>query len=460
MLLDKGAVLDLKGLTGESASISVSCGEEILAGSINLGEAFILKTIRDYKDSATEKIIAMVEGALAKKSKSQRFISSFAKVYTPIVFILALFVAFVPPLFDMLSFNKWIYKSLSFLVVSCPCSVVISVPLSFYLGLGALAKKGILIKGTNYLELLSKANVAVFDKTGTLTKGNLIVDKVLNFNNFDLSTVINYAITLEKSSSHPIASAILAIDIDEKEKLLVNDLMEISGKGVMGNINGNSVLLGNDKLLQEKGVYLEKDYYQANIYLSINGLLAGAFVLKDELKENSKDLVGKLKKLGINKCIMLSGDKKTIAESVGKEVKLDAVYSDLLPEDKYKLLGKIIAYNKKGKTVYVGDGINDAPALAQSDVGIAMGVLGSDQAIESADLTIMDDDLSKIPLAIKQSKRIVSIVYQNIIGSILIKLGVMITTFIITLPVWIAILADVGLLIVTILNSLRCAKIK
>ena len=460
VLLDANAWLDFKALTGESQTIKKKCGDELLSGCINVGDSIVVKTIRKYCDSEVSKILEMVEGGLSKKAKSQKFISSFAKIYTPIVVLCGLIISLIPPLFDNYNFVKWIYKGLSFIVISCPCSLVISIPLCFFMGLGALAKEGVLIKGSKYIEILSKTNVAVFDKTGTLTVGKMQVEEVFKYGSYSIDEIISYAKALEKSSSHPIAQAILQHDKCKIEAYQATEIKEIEGKGLLGKINNENVMLGNKNLLVENGV--EVNYIEETgitVFLAIKKKLVGVILLNDLIKPNAKTVIEKLKKDGINNTIMLSGDNENVAKNVGESIGVDNVYSNLLPQDKYKKLN-MIKESGKNKVIYVGDGINDAPALSCADVGIAMGMLGSDVAMEAGDVSILNDNLLNIFTARKHSKKIMKVVIENILFSLGLKFSIMILTIFINLPVFIATLGDVGVLLLAIINSLRCYKLK
>ncbi|MBR2869991.1 MAG: cadmium-translocating P-type ATPase [Clostridia bacterium] len=458
VLIDSNAYLDMKALTGESNYISKKCGEEILSGAINVGDSIIIKTTKNYNDSTIEKIISMVEGAASKKAKSQKFISSFAKIYTPIVIILGLFIAFLPPLFDQMNFNKWIYKSLSFIVISCPCALVISVPMSFFIGLGAFARNGILIKGSNYIDIISKLDVLYFDKTGTLTEGTPTVEQILTSDGYTKDEVLKYAILLEKHSSHPLANAICKYQND-CDLYSVENIKEITGKGMIGEVNGCKILVGNSKLLNEYGIkIIYSDLSKTCVFVCVNGINIGAITFEDKIKEDAKNIANKLEKIGIKEISILSGDNDEIVKKVAYELNIKNYHSELLPQDKLNLISE--QKTKKNVVGFVGDGINDAPALSLSDVGIAMGGLGSDQAIESADVIIMDDKLNKLVKIKKHSKKIHNIVFQNIFFSILTKVSIMILSMFTALPVWLAMFADVGVMTIALLNSIRAGFIK
>lgn len=453
------AELDMKSVTGESKIVSVVCGDNVYSGALNLGDPFVVRTAKLFKDSTVEQIISLVEGANAKKAKSQKFITSFSKIYTPCVVIIGILIALLPPLFDGMDFIKWIYKGLSFLVISCPCALVISVPLGFFIGIGSLSKTGVLVKGSSYIEKLSSAKVAVFDKTGTLTKGAFVVDDVKAYNGFDTKTVAEYASAIERSSSHPVAKAVASFV--SAEDVAVREVREISGRGMCGEVDGKLVRVGNLSYMNENGIdeVVSDDYPGTVIYVSIDGVLAGKLLIKDEIKENAKYALDELKKCGIAKTYMISGDCEEVCKKVGEEVGICEVYSGLLPAEKYDKLVNI-KDNADGNVIYVGDGVNDAPSLALADVGIAMGGLGSEAAVDSSDVVVLNDDLTKIAKSIKYAKRIQRKVKENIIGSLAIKFVVMILSVIpsLTLPVWCAMLADVGVMLLAVVNSLTNYK--
>ena len=455
VIYDKGSEFDLKAVTGESRLFSLSKGEKIYSGAINLGDACIIKTEKLYKDSTVEKIIEMVEESTERKAKSQKFITTFAKIYTPCVVGFALLLAVIPPLFDGYNFAQWIYKALSFLIISCPCALVISVPLGFFIGIGSLAKRGILVKGGNYIDTLSEVKVAVFDKTGTLTKGEFSVTDIKAYNGFSKSEVLGIAAALEKHSSHPIAKAIIlkADDIYKAEKV-----SEIAGKGIIGEIDGIKYSVGNAKIL-DNSVIENQNSNNNIVYLAKEGVLIGEIEISDSIKDGADNLVRDLKSVGVKNTVILSGDKKQVAEKVAKTLGIDCVYSELLPHEKTDKLNEISTKNE-GKLLYAGDGINDAPSIAAADVGIAMGTLGSGAAIDCADVIITDDSLNKIPYAIKKSKLIKRKVITNIIASVGIKLAIMGLSVFTALPISIAMFADVGVMLLAVANSLSISLYK
>ncbi len=448
---------DTKAVTGESKICFIESNQNVYSGSINVGETVVIKTVKNYSDSTVEKIVSAVEGSLSKKAKSQKFITSFSKIYTPVVFAVALLISVIPPLFDSMNFSKWIYKGLSFLVISCPCALVISVPLAFFIGIGALAKNGVLVKGSAYLERLASTQTVVFDKTGTLTYGNFVIDKVVSESEYSTDEITALACVLETKSSHPISGAFLDCKNTGKS-MQVEDFKEVSGKGLVGRVDGKTVCVGNEKLVGEDLVKQEEDYPGTVLYLKVDDNIVGKIYILDKIKPEAKQSVINLKKLGVTKTIVLSGDKKNIADIVGNSVGVDQVVSELLPEQKSERLKKIVDNSSK-TTVYVGDGINDSPSIAVADVGIAMGGIGSDVAIDTADVVILDDNLNKIPLSVKHSKKTKATVLQNIIGSLTVKFAIMILSVFIRLPVWVSMIADVGVMLLAVLNSLRCSKI-
>lgn len=453
ILVGASAEFDMKAITGESKPYVIEDGQTVYSGAINTGNSVVIKTTKLYKDSTVEKIISMVEGANAQKAKSQKFITSFAKVYTPIVVLAALVVAFIPPLFDGMNFSFWIYKALSFLVVSCPCALVISVPLAFFTGIGNMAKNGVLVKGSNYIDALAGVKTTAFDKTGTLTKGEFGVESVKTFSDMSEEEVIAFAAALESKSTHPISKAICARNGGESV-LKAENVKEISGKGIAGTVKGRKILVGNAKLMVDNDIEIDNDnYYGTVIYVAADGKLAGKIYICDSIKEEARETIELLKNAGVNETVMFSGDNATVCEKVGNQIKIDRIYSELLPEQKAEKLNELKQKNN-GKVLFAGDGINDAPSLALADVGVAMGALGSEIAVESADVVIMDDDIKKIPYAIKKSKTIRRKVIENIAGSLAIKAIIMLLTLTTGVPVWLAMFGDVGVMLLAVLNSL------
>lgn len=456
IVIDGDSSLDTKALTGEVIPKDVLVGDEVLSGCINLNGLLKIKTVQKFENSTVSKILDLVENASSRKSKSENFISKFAKYYTPIVVIIALFLATAVPFFTDKNYSSWIYRALSFLVVSCPCALVISVPLSFFSGIGSASKKGILIKGSNYLELLSKVSTVVFDKTGTLTKGVFKVQKI-NAIGISKDKLLSFATTAEAFSTHPIAKALkeeYKKDID-LSKVIKHE--ELAGFGIHAKIQEDDVLVGNDKLLTKEKIKFDKsDDIGTIIYVAVNKEFKGYIVISDEIKEDTYKAINLLKKSGIKKTVMLTGDKKEVGESVSNKLKLDSCYTELLPQDKVCKVEELMSQNDTlEKLAFVGDGINDAPVLALADIGIAMGGVGSDSAIEAADIVIMTDEISKIPSAIKLSKKTMLIVKENIIFAIAVKILVLLLTALGVSSMWQAVFADVGVSVIAILNSLR-----
>ena len=459
-IIEGKTTLDTKALTGETLPKEVSEGDEVLSGCINLNGVIKIEVTKEFGESTVSKILDLVENASSKKSKSENFITKFAKYYTPIVVIIALILAIVPPLvIQGATFSDWIYRALSFLVVSCPCALVISIPLSFFGGIGGASKRGILIKGSNYLEALSNTEIAVFDKTGTLTKGVFEVQEVkpVDISNEELLKIAAYA---ENYSNHPISKSIKQAynkPIDEKE--IINS-EELSGLGIVAKIGEKNVLVGNEKLMEEKQIEFEKcNKIGTILYIAIDGKYAGYILIADKIKDDAKQTIEELKKNDIKQTIMLTGDKKEVGESVAKEVGIDKVYTELLPTDKVQKVEELLkTKSPKGKLAFVGDGINDAPVLTLADIGIAMGGLGADSAIEAADIVIMTDEPSKIIKAIKLSKKTMRIVKENIVFAIFIKILVLVLTAFGLSTMWEAVFADVGVSIIAIINALRALK--
>lgn len=456
------STLDTSALTGESVPVEVREGANILSGCININGLIIAEVTKEYFDSTVNKVLDLVENASAKKSKSERLITRFSKIYTPIVIGLAVLLAILPPIISgEYNFRLWIFRALSFLVVSCPCAFVISVPLSFFSGIGAASRAGVLIKGGNYLEALSKVDTVVFDKTGTLTKGVFNVQKVVVLDkNIDEDKFISLVAVAESGSNHPISKSIQKYYNKEIQTNSINSIKEISGKGIEAIIDNRKILVGNEKLINiPKDISI--DDIGTILYVEIDNKFAGYIVISDELKKDSKKTIKDLKDIGIKKTIMLTGDLEKVSKKVGKDLDLDEVYTNLLPQDKVSKFEEIIENKKsKGNVVFVGDGINDAPVLARADVGIAMGAMGSDAAIEAADVVIMTDEPSKIVTAIKSSKRTMKIAMQNISLAFGIKAIVLILSALGIADMWMAVFADTGVTILAVLNSFRALKIE
>ncbi len=460
VVIEGNSLLDTKALTGENIPKNVKIGDEVLSGCININSILKIKVIKEFNESTVSKILDLVENATSKKSKSERFISKFASYYTPIVVIIAIIIAIIPPvLLKNNSYLIWIYRALSFLVVSCPCALVISIPLSFFGGIGGASKQGILIKGSNYIEELSKIEVVIFDKTGTLTEGVFEVEKILT-NGMVKEELLEIAAYAEAYSSHPIANSIRIAYNQEIDNNKIIDIKEIPGRGIIANIENKKVIIGNEIIMNENNIAFEKlEEIGTVLYIAINNSFSGSILISDKIKKDSKKAIKDLKNHGIRQTIMLTGDKKEIADNVANEIGIDHVYAELLPAGKAEILEKILNSKSQNKRVaFAGDGINDAPVLALADVGIAMGALGSDSAIEAADIVIMTDEPSKIVTAIKLAKKNMKIVKENISFAITVKVLILILTTVGITNMWWAIFADVGVSIIAILNALRMLK--
>lgn len=457
-ILNGNSSVDTKQLTGESLPREVESGDEILSGFINLNGVLEAQVTKEFSESTASKILDMVENAGNNKSRSEKFISKFATIYTPIVVLSALILAIVPSIITG-DWKTWIYRALSFLVVSCPCALVLSVPLTYFAGIGLASKHGILIKGSNFLEALNKIENIVFDKTGTLTKGNFEVCNVVAYeNNKDF---VDYAIELEKNSSHPISKSICKLKNKNDINFEVESVDEIAGQGILGFVNGKYVVVGNAKLMEKSYIELPTiDNQNAIIFVAVDGILEGYFEIADEIKPDAKIAVESLKNSGVKKIAMLSGDKEKVAEKIALQLNLDDYKAELLPQDKVEAFEKLAVEKKNAKSVFVGDGMNDAPVLARADIGVAMGCIGSDAAIEAADIVLMTDEPSKLVIAKKIAKKTMRIVYENIYFSIFIKILAMVLIACGVATIWFAIFADVGVLILAILNSIRALIFK
>ena len=454
--------LDTSALTGESIPVEVREGATILSGCINLNALILAKVTKEYFDSTVNKVLDLVENAAAKKSTSERLITRFAKIYTPIVISLAVLLAILPPIISgEYNFRVWIFRALSFLVVSCPCAFVISVPLSFFSGIGAASRAGILIKGGNYLEILSKVDIVVLDKTGTLTKGVFNVQKVVVIDkNIKEDEFISLVAMAESGSNHPISKSIQKYYNREIDKTSINSIKEISGKGIEALINNMKILVGNEKLVNIPSDLIIDDIGTI-LYVEIDNKFTGYIVISDEIKKDASKAIKGLKDVGVKKSIMLTGDIEKVSKKVGEELGLDEIYTNLLPQDKVSKFEEIIENKKsKGNVAFVGDGINDAPVLARADVGIAMGAMGSDAAIEAADVVIMTDEPSKIVTAIKSSKKTMKIAMQNIALAFGVKAIALILSALGIADMWMAVFADTGVTILAVLNSFRALKIE
>ncbi len=455
------SMIDTSALTGESVPIKVESGSEVLSGSINSNGVLEIKVTKRFEESTVSKILDLVENASSNKAETENFITKFAKYYTPIVVFVALGLAIIPPLlFENNYWFDWIYRALVFLVVSCPCGLVISIPLGFFSGIGASSKSGLLVKGSNYLESLSKTETVVFDKTGTLTKGVFKVTKLKNISDISKEELLEYAAYAEYYSNHPIGVSIVkeyGKDIDKKE---IKEYDEISGHGLSVNIKGKKVLAGNAKLMKKENIAYEEVFEIGTIvHISIDGKYYGYLIISDEIKEDSKQAIEGLREIGVKKLVMLTGDSKKVAEGVAQELNLDYAESELLPDQKVKKVEELYkAKSKKGVLVFVGDGINDAPVLAIADVGVAMGGLGSDAAIEASDIVIMNDEPSKLINGIKIAKRTQKIVWQNITLALIVKLIVLLLGATGVANMWEAVFADVGVTLIAVLNSIRIMR--
>lgn len=462
VVTEGNSMLDTSALTGESVPRKIKVGEEILSGCINQNGLLEVKVTKKFAESTVSKILDLVENASSKKSKSENFISKFAKYYTPIVVIIAVLLVVIPPLiFKGTEITEWLYRALTFLVVSCPCALVISIPLGFFCGIGGASKLGILIKGSNYLEALSNTEIVVFDKTGTLTEGSFEVQQI-NSIGMPKENLIKYAAYAESFSNHPIAISLRKAygkDINSKE---VSKTQELSGLGVKAIVNEENILVGNEKLMQEESIDYTKCSKPGTIlYVAVNNKFKGTIIIADKIKNDAKETIEKIKKNNIRKTVMLTGDKKKIGESVAKELGIDEVYTELLPSGKVEKVEELLkCKDANSKLAFVGDGINDAPVLAISDIGIAMGGLGSDAAIEAADVVLMTDEPSKIIEAIKISRKTMRIVKQNIVFAISIKVIVLILSAFGLSNMWEAVLADVGVSVLAIINALRVLHVK
>ncbi|MBP5565112.1 MAG: cadmium-translocating P-type ATPase, partial [Lachnospiraceae bacterium] len=459
--------LNTSALTGESLPRDVSEGDAIISGCINLTGVIKVKTDKEFGESTVSKILELVENSSSNKSRSEAFISKFAKIYTPAVCISALLLALLPPIVNMLilksdaQWGVWIYRALTFLVISCPCALVISIPLSFFAGLGGASKAGVLIKGSNYLENLSYTNYVVFDKTGTLTKGVFNVNDI-HHNTIPEESLIELAALAECASSHPISVSLKTAYGKDIDRARVTDLTEISGHGIKAVVDGKEILAGNDKLMKKEGIDYKPCHMSGTIvHIAINGEYAGHIVISDELKDDSVEAIKKLKDSGIGNLVMLTGDSDLVAKEVATTLGITEYHSSLLPADKVEKIENLIKNkNAKQTLAFVGDGINDAPVLARADIGIAMGSMGSDAAIEAADVVIMDDNPLRIVKAIKISKKCLRIVYENIVFALGIKFACLILGALGITNMWIAIFADVGVMIIAVLNAIRALNTK
>ena len=461
-VIEGSSMIDTSALTGESIPREVEVGSDILSGCININGVITAEVTKEFGESTVSKILDLVENASSKKSNSEQFITKFARYYTPVVVIIAVFLAIIPPLvIDGATFSDWIYRALAFLVVSCPCALVISIPLSFFGGIGGASKKGILVKGSNYLEALAETEIVVFDKTGTLTKGVFNVQEI-HPEGVSKEELLELTAYVESYSNHPISLSLKRAYGKEIDNGRISDVEEISGHGVIATVDGKKVMAGNIKLMKMMDIpYFKGELIGTVVHVAVNNQYIGYIVIADEVKPDSAQAIKELKAANIKQIVMLTGDNKSVGSKVAKELGVDKVYAELLPADKVEKLEELFSQKStKGKLAFVGDGINDAPVLARADIGIAMGGLGSDAAIEAADIVIMTDEPSKIATAMKISKKTLKIAHQNIVFAIGIKIIVLILSAFGITTMWAAIFADVGVTIIAVLNAFRALNVK
>ena len=467
MIVEGSSSLNTSALTGESLPREAKVGDEVISGCISMTGVLKIQTTKEFGESTVSKILDLVENASSRKSKSEDFISKFAKIYTPAVCYAALALAFLPPVVRMLfmglsaDWGVWIYRALTFLVISCPCALVISIPLSFFAGIGGASKEGVLVKGSNYLEILSQTKYVVFDKTGTMTKGVFEVNGI-HHSTIGNEKLLEYAALAESASSHPISKSLQRAYGKEIDRSRVSDIQEISGNGVTAKVDGMEIAAGNDKLMKHLNIPYQ-DCHQTGtiIHMAVGGKYAGHIVISDIIKPHSKAAIAELKKAGVEKCVMLTGDAKKVANQVASSLGIDEAYSELLPADKVEKVEELLRVKLgKAKLAFVGDGINDAPVLSRADIGIAMGAMGSDAAIEAADIVLMDDDPLKIAKAIKISRKCLRIVYQNITMALVVKFACLALGAVGIANMYLAIFADVGVMILAVLNAIRCLFVK
>ena len=465
VILEGTSDLNTSALTGESLPREAKAGDEVISGCINMTGVLKIRTTKQFGESTVSKILELVEESSSRKSRSENFISKFAKIYTPAVCIGALLLAVLPPLVNLIAGNpagweNWIYNALTFLVISCPCALVVSVPLSFFAGIGGASKEGVLIKGSNYMETLSQTKIVVFDKTGTLTQGVFEVNGV-HHSTMDNARLLEYAALAECSSSHPISKSLQRAYGKEIDRSRVADIEEISGEGLTARVDGTPVAVGNPKLMKRLGVeYADCHSIGTIIHVAVNGSYAGHIVISDREKPDAREAIAALKKAGVEKTVMLTGDAKAVAEKVAADLGIDEVHSELLPGDKVsRVEGLLKEKSTKAKLAFVGDGINDAPVLSRADIGIAMGAMGSDAAIEAADVVLMDDDPMKIVKGIKISRKCLSIVYENITFALVVKAVCLALGVLGRANMWLAIFADVGVTVIAVLNAIRALRV-
>lgn len=465
LIVEGSSTLNTSALTGESLPRDAKPGDDIISGCINMTGLLRIRTTKEFGESTVSRILELVENSSSRKSRSEDFIAKFARIYTPIVCYSALALAILPPVVQIIigvgaQWEQWIYRALTFLVTSCPCALVVSIPLSFFAGIGGASREGVLIKGSNYLETLSQVKTVVFDKTGTLTQGVFEVSAV-HHNDMDEAKLLEYAALAECASSHPISKSLQRAYGKEIDRSRVTDIEEISGHGITATVDGAAVAAGNDKLMARLGIeYRPCHCVGTIIHMAVNGEYAGHIVISDIIKPNSKQAIAALRRSGVEKTVMLTGDAAKVADAVAKELGVDEVYGELLPGDKVGKLEELLSKQRgKSKLAFVGDGINDAPVLSRADIGIAMGAMGSDAAIEAADIVLMDDDPLQISKAIKISRKCIGIVYQNIIFALFIKFACLVLVAVGLADMWAAIFADVGVMVLAVLNAIRALRV-
>jgi Cd2+/Zn2+-exporting ATPase len=461
IVLEGDSNLDTVALTGESVPRSIHAGDDILSGCVNLTGVVKVRVTKTFGESTVTKVLELVENASENKSKSENFITKFARIYTPIVVVLALAVAFLPPIISgnfSENFGLWLYRALTFLVVSCPCALVISVPLAFFGGIGGASRKGILIKGSNYMETLAKVTSIAFDKTGTMTEGVFDVTAI-HPDKISKTELLHYAAHVERYSTHPIAVSLKEAFANEDDECAVENVEEVAGKGISAKVNGHEVYVGNLKMIEELNVqWTLCDKVGTIVHVVIDGEYAGHIIVSDKIKSDAAEAISSLKNEGVSRLVMLTGDKYDVAADVAKTVGIEEFHAELLPSDKVAIVEQLLADTQNGSVAFVGDGINDAPVLARVDVGIAMGGLGSDAAIEAADVILMDDKPSKIAVAIRQARRTLRIAKQNTGFAIIVKVAVLVLAFFGIATMWMAVFADVGVTVLAVLNSMRTLK--
>ena len=465
VIIDGTSTLNTSALTGESLPRDAKTGDEIISGCINMTGVLKIRTTKEFGESTVSKILELVENSSSRKSRSEDFIAKFARIYTPAVCYSALALAVLPPVVRLVmgltsEWEQWLYRALTFLVTSCPCALVVSIPLSFFAGIGGASKEGVLIKGSNYLETLSQVKTVVFDKTGTLTKGVFEVSAV-HHSPMEQEKLLEYAALAECASSHPISKSLQKAYGKEIDRSRVTDIEEISGRGILAKVDGIPVAAGNHKLMEQLGIdFIDCHSPGTIIHMAVDGKYAGHIVISDVVKPNSKKAIEQLHRAGVTKTVMLTGDAKKVADSVAKELGVDEVYSDLLPADKVEKVEALLSQQSgKAKLAFVGDGINDAPVLSRADIGIAMGAMGSDAAIEAADIVLMDDEPLQIAKAIKISRKCIGIVYQNIVFALMVKFACLALVALGAANMWAAIFADVGVMVLAVLNAIRALRV-